>query len=188
MHKRASYLTTEFRAEQKEDKLYIEGYFIKFNSETELFPGFYEEVAPEAITKSLKSNDVRSLFNHDTNLVLGRSGNKTLELRADEVGLWGRVEINQKDQQAMDAYHRIQRGDVTGCSFGFYPIKEEHESRAAGGDKFILREIDLFEVSPCVFPAYPQTEISARQQDLDAFKREKLQTRKRQLKERLQHG
>jgi hypothetical protein len=188
MHKRASYLQTEFRAAESEDKLYVEGYFIKFNSETELFPGVYEEVAPEAVVKTLKTSDVRSLFNHDTNLVLGRTGNKTLELKADDVGLWGRVEINRNDQQAMDAYHRIARGDVPGCSFGFYPRAEEIVSRDGGGDKFILREIELFEVSPCVFPAYPQTEVSARQQDLNQLKREKLMARKRQLKERLRHG
>jgi len=185
MNKRTSFMTTQFRAEQLDEKLFIEGYFIKYDSETELWKDTYEQVSAEAITKSLANNDIRSLFNHDSNLVLGRTGNGTLELTSDEVGLWGKVEINKDDRQAMDAYARIQRGDVVGCSFGFYPIKEEMKSRAAGGDLITLTDLDLFEVSPCVFPAYPQTEISARKKDLASFKREKLELKKQKLKERL---
>lgn len=186
--KRTSYLTSEFRAETVDDDLLVEGYFIKFNSETELYPGVFEEVSPEAVDLSLKGNDIRSLFNHDSNLVLGRTGNKTLELRKDEVGLWGKVKINKEDTQAMDAYARIKRGDVTGCSFGFYPIKEDMVARDDGTTKFVIRDIDLFEVSPCVFPAYPQTEIAARKKDVESFKREKLEIRKKQLKERMGNG
>lgn len=185
MEKRTSFLPSEFRAEQKEDKLFVEGYFIKFNSETNLFDDVYEEVDARSITNSLKQNDIRGLFNHDTSLVLGRTGNGTLTLRADDVGLFGSIEINKDDPGAMGAYARIKRGDVAGCSFGFYPTKEDMETRAEGGRKFIIREMDLFEVSPCVFPAYPQTEIAARRKDMEAIKREKLETRKQLLKERL---
>jgi len=186
MEKRTSFLTTQFRAEQEDEKMFIEGYFIKFNSETELWKDTYEMVSPEAVSRSLKGGDIRSLFNHDSNLVLGRTGNKTLELKADEVGLWGKVEINKNDSSAMDAYARIQRGDVTGCSFGFYPVKEDMKEREAGGNLITIRDLDLFEVSPCVFPAYPQTEISARKKDVASFKREKLEIKKQKLKERLQ--
>lgn len=185
MEKRMSFLPSEFRAEQKEDKLFVEGYFIKFNSETNLFDDIYEEVDARSITKSLKQNDIRGLFNHDTSLVLGRTGNGTLTLRADDIGLFGSIEINKDDPGAMGAYARIKRGDVVGCSFGFYPLKEDMENRSDGGKKYIIREMDLFEVSPCVFPAYPQTEIAARKKDIEAIKREKLETRKQKLKERL---
>jgi len=186
MEKRTSFLTTQFRAEELEDKLFIEGYFIKFNSETELWRNTYEKIAPESIVRSLKDADIRSLFNHDTSLVLGRTGNGTLELKADEVGLWGKVEINRQDSSAMDAYARIQRGDVTGCSFGFYPVNETYEEREDGGDLITVTDLDLFEISACTFPAYPQTEISARKKDVASFKREKLEIKKQKLKERLQ--
>lgn len=186
MEKRMSFLTSQFRAsETEEDKLIIEGYFIKFNQETNLFDNIYEEVDSRAVLNSLKNNDIRALFNHDTSLVLGRTENSTLNLKADEVGLWGSIEVNKDDPGAMGAYARIKRGDVAGCSFGFYPLKEEVTKRAEGGEKYIIREMDLFEVSPCVFPAYPQTEISARKKDIETFKREKLESKKQQLKERL---
>lgn len=185
MEKRTSFLTSQFRAEEKEDKLLVEGYFIKYNAETNLFDDVYEEVSPESVARSLKENDIRSLFNHDTSLVLGRTANNTLTLKSDEVGLWGSIEINRDDPDAMGAYARIKRGDVAGCSFGFYPMKEEPMKREGGGIKYIIRDMDLFEVSPCVFPQYPQTEISARKQDIEAFRKEKLETRKQLLKERL---
>jgi uncharacterized protein len=185
VNKRTSFRESEFRANEVEDKLLVEGYFIKYNAETNLFDDVFEEVDAQSVVKSLKENDIRGLFNHDTSLVLGRTGNQTLTLKSDDVGLWGSIEINKDDPQAMGAYARIKRGDVVGCSFGFFPIKEDYTARAEGGKKFIIREMDLFEVSPCVFPAYPQTEIAARQKDIEAIKLEKLNTRKQKLKEML---
>lgn len=174
MEKRTSFLTSEFRTNEVEDKFVIEGYFIKFNEETNLYGNVYEEVSRESVLKSLKNNDIRGLFNHDDSLVLGRTGNKTLTLKADDIGLWGSIEVNRDDPQAMGAYARIKRGDVAGCSFGFYPLKEDYQKRDGGGEKFIIRDMDLFEVSPCVFPAYPQTEISARKRDVEAIKKAKV--------------
>lgn len=184
MNKRHSFIESEFRAKESEDKLIVEGYFIKYNSETKLYDDVYEEVDPLSTARSLKENDIRGLFNHDTSLVLGRTGNKTLKLRSDEIGLYGEIEINRDDPGAMGAYARIKRGDVVGCSFGFMPLKEDYAKREDGGDKYIIRDMDLFEVSPCVFPAYPQTEIAARKRDVEELKKEKLNTRKEQLKRR----
>jgi uncharacterized protein len=185
VNKRTSFLESQFRAEEQGEKLYLEGYFIKYNEETELYSGVFEEVAPEAVTKALEKNDIRCLFNHDTGIVLGRVGNKTLELVSDDKGLYGKVEINRNDPQAMAIYARIQRGDINACSFAFHPVKEDYEIRTDGSTKFIIREADLYEVSAVTFPAYPQTEISARQKDIEAIKLEKLNTRKKKLKEML---
>jgi HK97 family phage prohead protease len=185
MEKRTSFLTSQFRAAEVEDKLFIEGYFIKYGVETNLFDDVYEEMDAQSVTRSLKENDIRALFNHDTNLLLGRTGNETVTLESREIGLWGSIEINQDDPDAMGAYARVKRGDVPGCSFGFFPLKQEKVKREGGGTKFIMREIDLHEVSPCVFPQYTQTEISARKRDIEAMKREKLEARKQALKGRL---
>lgn len=185
MNKRTSFLESQFRANEHEDKLVIEGYFIKYGEETNLFDEVYEEIDAKSVVRSLEENDIRGLWNHDTGLVLGRTANQTLTLKSDDIGLWGSIEVNKDDPQAMGAYARIKRGDVAGCSFGFFPIKEDYETRADGGKKFIIREMDLFEVSPCVFPAYPQTEIVARQRDIETIKKEKLNTRKNKLKEML---
>lgn len=186
MENRKSFLSTDFqvRESQGSDEKYLEGYFIKFNEETNLFDNVYEEVDPQSITNSLKNNDIRCLFNHQTDLVLGRTGNKTLELRADENGLFGKVKINKEDRQAMDILARIERGDINACSFGFNILNEEVVERA-DSVKFILKEIDLVEVSPVTFPAYPTTEISARNKDLKSYKERQLQVKKTKLKERI---
>ncbi len=184
---REMYFRTDFQTRQENDAKYIEGYFIRFNEETELWPGVFEEVSPEAVVNSLKNNDIRCLFNHDTSIVLGRTGNGTLELKADEKGVYGRVKINQNDKQAMDILARIERGDINACSFGFNIIKEDIQNRDDGSVKFILREIDLKEVSPVTFPAYPTTSISARKKDYEQYKQKQLELRKNKLKERLRN-
>lgn len=185
---RESYLKTNFAIREEDGEKYIEGYFIKYNEETELWPGVFEEVDPEAVTNSLKDNDIRCLFNHDTSLVLGRTGNNTTKFKPDKIGLFGSTRINPKDSQAMDAAARIERGDVSGCSFGFNIINEEVQSRDDGTTKFILKEIDLHEVSPCTFPAYPSTSIQARKKDIEQYKQKQLELRKNKLKERLNNA
>lgn len=182
---REMYFRTDFQTRQENDAKYIEGYFIRFNEETELWEGLFEEVDPKAVDDSLKNNDIRCLFNHDTNIVLGRTGNGTLELKKDEKGLFGRVKINPNDKQALDIYARIERGDINACSFGFNIIDEEVQNREDGTTKFILKKIDLHEVSPVTFPAYPTTTIQAREKDLEEYKQRQLEVRKNKLKERL---
>lgn len=183
---RQSYLKTNFKTRESEngDK-YIEGYFIRFNEETELWPGVYEEVAPESVDNSLKNNDIRALFNHDTGFVLGRTGNNTVKLKKEKEGVYGSVKINPKDSQALDAYARVERGDINACSFGFNIVSEEVQNRDDGTVKFILKEIDLHEVSPVTFPAYPTTSIQARQKDLAQYKERQLRIKKEKLKARL---
>lgn len=183
---RQMFFKTDFkvRAKENDDKC-LEGYFIRFNEETELWPGAYEEVDPGAVTNSLKDNDIRCLFNHDTSIVLGRTGNNTLELKTDDEGVFGKVKINPNDKQAMDILARIERGDINACSFGFNIISEEIQNRDDGTVKFILKEIDLHEVSPVTFPAYPTTSIEARKKDIEKYEQRKLKLRKEKLKERL---
>lgn len=151
--------------ETDESEKVIEGYFAVFNSETELFPGAFEEILPGAFDNTLE-NDVRALINHDTALVLGRNVSKTLSLRVDDKGLWGQIKINPLDSDAINLYERVKRGDVSQCSFGFNIIKEQEEWRDDGSVKWSLEEVELHEVSVCTFPAYSDTGVEARQNDV----------------------
>lgn len=171
------------RAEGDSDK-YIEGYFIIYNQETELWPGYYERVAPEALNKTL-GNDIRALINHDTTLVLGRNKSGTLELKNDGHGLWGSVKINPNDSDAMNLYERVKRGDVSQCSFGFNILDEEDEWRDDGTIHTTLKEIDLWEVSVCTFPAYEETGVQARHKDIEQYKEKQIEVRKKKLLERV---
>lgn len=174
----------ETRAEQDNSEMYIEGYFAVFRQQTELWPGAYEELAPEAFDETL-GNDVRALINHDTTLVLGRNKSGTLELKADSHGLWGRVKINPNDTDAVNMYERVKRGDVDQCSFGFNILQEDTEFRDDGGVKWTIRKVDLHEVSVCTFPAYAATGVQARKAEVEQHKQRQLQQRKQQLKERV---
>ena len=186
LNKRHAYFKSELktRAEGESDK-FIEGYFAVFNQETELWQGCFEKIATGAFDNSIKNNDIRCLFNHDSGFVLGRTASNTLELRVDSHGLWGRVKINANDTQAMDIYARVERGDISGCSFGFNPLKESYEDRN-NGTLWIVEEADTAEVSICTFPAYPQTEIQARQKDMQVSQKRQLEQRKAELKKKLE--
>nr|DAQ25121.1 MAG TPA: prohead serine protease [Caudoviricetes sp.] len=189
MNKRNSYRTAQFktREETETGDLILSGYFIKFDEVTELWPGYFEVIKREGVEKAIQNADIRALFNHDDSLVLGRTGNGTVTLGVDEIGLFGDIIINKEDPQAIGAYARVQRGDVVGCSFGFIPIKIDTEERADGSYLDTILELEIFEVSPCTFPAYPQTEIAARQKDFESQQRanrEALDKRKKEIKEK----
>ena len=181
-------LKTELKTRSEGENMTIEGYFVVFNSQTELWTGAYEEIAPQAFDDTL-SNDIRALINHDTTLVLGRNKAGTLELKKDSRGLWGSIKINPNDTDAVNLYERVKRGDVDQCSFGFNVTSEETDWRDDGTVKWTITGVDLHEVSVCTFPAYEDTGVAARSKEVEQHKEKQLQVRKAKLKERLnKHG
>lgn len=178
----------QVRASENENEAIIEGYFIVYNAETELWPGAFEEVAPGAFDESLRTKDILCLDNHDSRVVLASIGSNSLELRSDSKGLWGKVVIDLEDPNAKSAYRKVQTGKVKGCSFGFYPTREETIDRGDGSIKWRILEAELLEVSITAFPAYPQTDIAARKRDAESIKNEKIAKGKQRLKEMLNNG
>lgn len=181
--------TRSMRSELKtraegDDELVIEGYFSVFGRETELWPGAFEEIAPGAFANTL-SNDIRALINHETRLVLGRNKAGTLELREDSYGLWGQIKINPNDTDAMNLYERVKRGDVDQCSFGFNIVREDTEWRDDGSVKWTIREVDLHEVSVVTFPAYEDTGVAARKQQVKEHRARLLEARRQKIIERV---
>lgn len=175
---------TSFSARSDDGGPVIEGYFAVFNSDYEIWPGATEQVAPDAFNNCL-GLDVRALCDHMTNLVLGRTSAGTLELRVDEKGLWGKIKINEQDSDAMNLYARVQRGDVSQCSFGFDILDEEYIDNRDGSCTWILHDVYLWEVSVVTFPAYAETSVEARKKDREAELKRQLELRKKQLKERI---
>lgn len=178
---------TEFQTREDGDKHTIEGYFAVFNSKYEIAPGMSESVAPGAFSRTI-SGDIRALINHDTTLVLGRTKANTLQLREDSHGLWGSIDINPNDVDAMNLYERVKRGDVDQCSFGFYVRSEDTDISENGDIHWTLKDVELFEVSCCTFPAYEQTNISARAEERDNIKQRERQAWQEQMKVRLRNG
>lgn len=152
------------RIREEGGRRYLEGYFAVFGEQYQVWDGWMETIERGAFAEYLASGeDVKVLWNHDSNIVLGSTGNGTATLQEDEIGLFGTVEINEKDQEAVNAYARIARGDVDGCSFGFEIDRQEEwwDEQGVYHTK-ILRVDPLYEVSPCTFPAYKATSITAR--------------------------
>lgn len=173
----------EFRAHDEGGPV-IEGYFSVFNRDYELWPGAVEQVAPGAFRETL-GGDIRALANHDTRLVLGRTTTGTLTLREDDKGLFGTIKVNEQDSDAMNLYARVQRGDVSQCSFGFDILDEEFTERSDGSVLWTIRKVKLYEVSVVTFPAYVETAVSARKAEMDTIRRRKLDAWKNEMKERM---
>lgn len=170
--------------------IYLEGYFARYDDVYHVAEGATESIARGAFTESCKG-DVRALYNHNTDIILGRTSAGTLVLRDTDVGLWGSITINQKDTQAMDAYQRILRGDITGCSFGFdIPVGgQETTVREDGTVHWTITRVDpLYEVSPVVFPAYEATSVEARKRELEGIHKRQLTAWRETMKRRLHHG
>ncbi len=176
--------STEFATRDDNGALAIEGYFAVFNSNYDIAPGLSESIAPGAFDNTL-SGDIRALINHDTTLVLGRTKANTLQLRTDNHGLWGHIDINPNDTDAMNLYNRVQRGDVDQCSFGFDIISEETDFREDGSIHWTIKEVELYEVSPCTFPAYEETNIAARTKERDELIRRKNEAWKQSMLKKL---
>lgn len=176
---------TTFTTRKDGDNPVIEGYFVRFDDKYQIWENVSESVAKGAFVRSLADGDVRALVNHDTTLVLGRTKAKTLELKEDDTGLWGKILVNSEDSDAMNEYQRIKRGDVTQCSFGFDIRDEDCAISDNGTVHWTIKDVDLYEVSVCTFPAYERTGVEARAKQLDEIKERKAKAWKESMKERL---
>lgn len=189
MEKRKNYQVRNFRSldlnanDEAAEKI-ISGYFIVFNSETELYEGCFEEIAPESFD-NVDLSDVRALIDHETSKVLGRTKSGTLTLSVDAKGVYGEIKVNENDTEAMNLYSRVQRGDVDQCSFGFNILDEEMEARDDGSYKFTIKAIELFEVSVVTFPAYADTAVEARSKQIENMEKRELLAKKSKLEEKL---
>jgi HK97 family phage prohead protease len=180
-------VSTDFQTREENDTPHITGYFAVFNSTYEIGSGMTESIAPGAFAGTL-AGDIRALVNHDSTLVLGRTKAHTLELKEDERGLWGDITINPEDRDAMNLYERVKRGDVDQCSFGFDIVSEDTDYKDDGSIHWTITEVRLYEVSCCTFPAYEQTNISARSAERDAIRARSLEAWKTRMKGVLKNG
>ena len=177
-------IASEFKTREDDKALRIEGYFAVFNSNYDLWDGASESVAPGAFSETL-GGDVRALIDHETMYVLGRNQAGTLELREDSHGLWGSVLINPNDQDAMNLYARVKRGDVNQCSFGFDILEEETDFRDDGSIHWTIKKVKLYEVSVCTFPAYAETSVQARKDEAEEIKKRRVDAWRAEMRSRL---
>lgn len=178
-----------FEMRESDGEKHICGYFAVFNSAYELWCSTttrgVEMIDRHAFDDQMEE-DVRALINHDTTMVLGRTTTGTLKLSLDDTGLYGDILINPDDQDALNLYARVKRGDVSQCSFGF-DVRDEVYARDDNTDTSIwtINSVKLYEVSVCTFPAYQDTEVEARMADARVTHKRQLEQWKKRMKERL---
>lgn len=162
----------EFRVADGEDggKRVI-GYFGPYNSLSVDLGGFREFIKPGAFNRNFSpETDVRSLFNHDKNLILGRTSAGTHRLSANNRGGLAETDIDPEMYYAASLLRSIKRGDITGMSFGFRTISDEWSVKD-GQNIRALVDVSLHngDTSPVTFPAYPSTTVNVRSEIQDAI-------------------
>jgi len=149
----------EFRFDEENSNI-LEGYASVFNSKTNL-GRFDEIIEPGAFTRALsEEQDVRALIYHDSGRIIGRTKNGTLELREDSKGLHSRITLPDT-QDGRDLATLIERGDLDAMSFGF-TVKGDRWEKNGGRNTRHISDVDLYDVSVCCYPAYPDTSVALR--------------------------
>lgn len=147
----------------------ITGYAAVFNSPTVIGGLFREQIAPGTFTEAVRLDDVRALYNHLPQYVLGRTGSGSARIFEDSYGLRYEIHVNPDDAIAVSIAATIQRGDVTGSSFSFWlPDADSEEWTQPDRRGLPLRTITrarLFDVGPVTFPAYDAATAGARHHD-----------------------
>jgi len=142
------------------DEPKIRGHAAVFNKLSVPLMGFREKISPGAFKKSIEDSDIRALWNHNPDYVLARNKSGTLILEEDKKGL--AIEISPPDTQwARDLMETIKRGDVDQMSFAFQVTKDSWDESGKESVR-TLEEVELFDVSPVTYPAYPQTDVKVR--------------------------
>lgn len=183
VEKRTILSPVEIRSDDQGQE-YIAGYAAKYNQMSEELWGFREIIAPGAFDNVLK-DDVRALFNHDANMVLGRTKAGTLELEVDELGLRYKV-IPPDTTWANDLKTSMKRGDINQSSFAFTVEEDswEYDEEKDLCTRTIKKVKRLYDVSPVTYPAYEQTESVVAQRSFEKFKESLSGQKEQELKKR----
>lgn len=141
----------------------LKGYSAVFDELSNDLGGFRERISPGAFANTILKDDVKALFNHNPDNVLGRNKSNTLRLTEDSKGLFMEVDLPETPV-AQGLAVSIERGDITGQSFAFKvnPGGQQFSEDEDGNAIRTLTDLTLFDVGPVVFPAYPQTDVALR--------------------------
>lgn len=156
-----------------DEKMIVEGYALRFNTESHLLGEFVETISPGAL-ENADLTDVRCLIDHNSSYVLGRTVADTLSLNVDEEGLYFRCQL-PNTSYARDLYENIKLGNVNQCSFGF-SIEEDGDTFERRSDGLFKRTVNkiksLFDVSIVTYPAYEDTDVAPALRSIEKIKEE----------------
>lgn len=152
--------TRTFKQEIRAEAGEVTGVASSVNSRYDL--GWFEEEIARGAFDEVLSDDVAVLFNHDANMVLGRTSSGTAKLFLTKEGHLAYSYKTPDRQLARDVEDMIRTGDVFQSSFAF-TIEEETWRWAENEGEKDLRTITkvkrLYDVSPVTYPANPNTSV-----------------------------
>lgn len=132
----------------------IAGYGVVFDDEYRMSDEVYERIAPDALEMA---EDVLVAYNHDFNLLLGRTSTGTATITVDERGAKYEVKELPTTSYARDLKALMERGDVAGSSFTFSIVDDEWTKREGGGVLRTIKKALVYEMGPVALPAYETT-------------------------------
>lgn len=142
------------------DKKYFEGYAFKFGALADL--GEFTEEISQGAADEVMQDDVRGLFNHEANLVLGRTKAGTMRMSVDLIGLKYTIDFNPNDTDHTNLMEKVKRGDVSQSSFAFRVKDDKWEVRNGKDHRTITKFKRLIDVSPVTYAAYQDATVGAR--------------------------
>ncbi|GAB3324312.1 HK97 family phage prohead protease [Larkinella ripae] len=170
-------VSIETRGEGDQKRDYIVGCAIKYNVRSQLLGWFYEIIDERALDTTDVS-DVVGLFNHDSNIILGRTGAGTLilEKRAGD-GCYFMIPFDELDPDHVRVRRKIEKKEVVGCSFQFTIAREGTRWSMDPETEIDIRTVTniakLYDVGPVTFPAYTQTNTGIDKRSMDAIRAER---------------
>lgn len=177
LQQRVAKTRLESRSEGETGK--IQGYAAVFfnasdpeNTQYAMWDDYFERIMPGAFDSALKDDDVRCLYNHDPNQVLGRSLSNTLQLSVDDTGLFYTCDCPDT-VVGRDVATLLNRNDVSGSSFSFEVIEAEYREEEGGIWYREVTKVKLYDVGPVTFPAYAGTSSEVAQRSLQRHKKER---------------
>ena len=163
----------EVRSAGDDGSIPMSGYAALFDTRAEIYPDFFEEIAPGAFRDAIGRDDVRLLINHDPNFVLARTASGTLRLSEDATGLANDADM-APTSYARDLAISMERGDITQMSFAFRSEAEDWTELPTGAWLRRVNQVQLFDVSIVTYPAYQGTEAALRSAEMFREKVEEL--------------
>jgi HK97 family phage prohead protease len=151
----------EYRKEGDEE--FFEGYAALFNRAADL--GWFSEEIDASAFDDVLDNDVRGLFNHDPDVILGRNKSGTMTLTKDEKGMRYKIRYNPNDPDHVRVMEKVKRGDISQSSFAFSIKDAVWETKNEKDHRKILKLSRWYDVAPVTYPAYPDTTVAARSKE-----------------------
>jgi uncharacterized protein len=163
------FYSSQVEIRKEGDAEYFEGVAVPIGEITDL--GYFTEEVARGAFDDVLNDDVRGLFNHDANYVLGRNKSGTMKLTVDNKSARYSILYNPADPDHIRVMEKVKRGDVSQSSYAFSIKDAVWETRNGKDHRVIQKFSRWYDVSAVTYPANPNTSVAKR--SLESIKQER---------------